>query len=266
MKRIALTLVLTLIFGFLFCGIPVQPVHAKVFWSIYIDADGSVVGTNRIRRDGDLYTLTCNFSDGIGVQKSNIVVDGAGYTLEGKSQGRGVDISGSNVTVKNMRIVNWERGINCGSGNTFIGNYLANCSFQIFGSNNTLRHNTILSGGVCILYSGINVITENNFIDFGLFVGVECPEQIVDKNYWSDYLTKYPNAKEIDNTGIWDTPYCYDWFYDGVGYTDDHPLIESVTVIEPDPAIPEFPSLIFILPIIAAISVGLLVHFKKRKR
>jgi nitrous oxidase accessory protein NosD len=26
-------------------------------------------------------------------------------------------------------------------------------------------------------------------------------------NYWSDYEEKYPDAEEIDTTGIWDTPY-----------------------------------------------------------
>jgi hypothetical protein len=26
-------------------------------------------------------------------------------------------------------------------------------------------------------------------------------------NYWHDYEEKYPDAEEIDTTGIWDTPY-----------------------------------------------------------
>jgi len=26
-------------------------------------------------------------------------------------------------------------------------------------------------------------------------------------NYWGDYEERYPNATEIDGTGIWDTPY-----------------------------------------------------------
>jgi hypothetical protein len=29
-------------------------------------------------------------------------------------------------------------------------------------------------------------------------------------NYWSDYEEKYPDAEEIDSTGIWDTPYSID--------------------------------------------------------
>jgi hypothetical protein len=29
-------------------------------------------------------------------------------------------------------------------------------------------------------------------------------------NYWSDYKEKYPDAEEIDGSGIWDTPYVID--------------------------------------------------------
>jgi parallel beta-helix repeat protein len=37
-------------------------------------------------------------------------------------------------------------------------------------------------------------------------------------NYWDDYEVKYPDAEEIDATGIWDTPYNID------GDKDDYPL------------------------------------------
>jgi hypothetical protein len=77
--------------------------------------------------------------------------------------------------------------------------------------------------------------------------------ETVDNNYWSDYLTRYPNAKEIGNSGIWDTPYEY-------LIVDSHPLMNPVSI-----AIPEFPSLIFVLPIIVAVGVGLLVYSKRRK-
>ena len=29
-------------------------------------------------------------------------------------------------------------------------------------------------------------------------------------NYWDDYEEKYPNAEEIDSTGIWNAPYSID--------------------------------------------------------
>ena len=85
--------------------------------NIYITADGSVVGTNNIQRNGDLYVLTANISGGIAVQRSNIILDGAGYTLEGYG-GTGIDLTNnlteypsiyevSNVTVENLRIMNF---------------------------------------------------------------------------------------------------------------------------------------------------------------
>jgi hypothetical protein len=41
-------------------------------------------------------------------------------------------------------------------------------------------------------------------------------------NYWSDYLTKYPHAAEIDGSGIWNTPYVIDG-----NNTDHYPLAKK---------------------------------------
>jgi len=39
-------------------------------------------------------------------------------------------------------------------------------------------------------------------------------------NYWDDYKEKYPEAEEIDECGIWDTPYSID------SDADNHPLVK----------------------------------------
>jgi hypothetical protein len=44
-------------------------------------------------------------------------------------------------------------------------------------------------------------------------------------NYWSDYQTNYPNASEIDNSGIWNTPYVIN-----ASSTDRYPLMTEVDV------------------------------------
>ena len=49
-------------------------------------------------------------------------------------------------------------------------------------------------------------------------------------NYWSDYLTRYPNATEIEGTGVGDTQ-----FYINENNFDRHPLMEPMSI-------PEFPS------------------------
>jgi len=39
-------------------------------------------------------------------------------------------------------------------------------------------------------------------------------------NYWDDYKERYPDAEEIDECGIWDTPYSID------SDADNHPLVK----------------------------------------
>jgi len=44
-------------------------------------------------------------------------------------------------------------------------------------------------------------------------------------NYWSDYSTRYPNAVEIDHSGLWNTPYVID-----VSNKDNYPLMPTYGV------------------------------------
>jgi parallel beta-helix repeat protein len=256
-----------------FCLFAFQPVKSQFLGSVYISDDGSVVGTNTIQRNGDVYTLTANISGGIQVQKSNIVIDGAGYAAKGNGEyGRGIDLSNgvgqdpsrteiNNVTVKNLKIIHCYYAISSENthNNTFIGNYIEDCDtgFWITGSsNNTLRYNTVKDcvTGISINYAGMNVITENNIINNSLLVWLST-EPMVDRNYWNDYLTKYPNAKEIGNSGIWNTPYDYGGSLGN--FTDNHPLIEPV------PVIPEFP-LFLIMPLFMVTMLLIAIVYKRR--
>jgi parallel beta-helix repeat protein len=47
-------------------------------------------------------------------------------------------------------------------------------------------------------------------------------------NYWSDYEKRYPTAKELDDSGIWDTPYVID-----TSNQDNYPLIKLWTPAPP---------------------------------
>jgi parallel beta-helix repeat protein len=268
-KKIAPIFVLIALIALPLCVVNFEFVEAQFLRSVYINPDGSVTGTSNIQRDGNVYTLTGNISGGIQVQKSYIVIDGAGYTIEGKGEGIGIDLSSNmtqgssiqinNVTVKNLRIVNcFGIGNENTDNNTFVGNYIANCDtgFWITGSsNNTLIHNTVKDcvTGISINYgSGGNVIVENNIMSsFSVWLS---PDPTVDRNYWGDYVTRFPDAKEIDNSGIWDTPYSH-----GDKVIDNHPLIEPV------PVIPEFPSWI-ILPLFIIATLLLMLVYLKRYR
>ena len=88
----------------------VQPVKAG--GTIYIRADGSVEGTDKIQRAGHIYTFTDNINDSIVVEKDNIMLDGAGYTLQGTGSGTGIDLTErNNITNKNMTIKAFSCGI-----------------------------------------------------------------------------------------------------------------------------------------------------------
>jgi hypothetical protein len=95
-------------------------------------------------------------------------------------------------------------------------------------------------GGVYLSNSSDNSIFYNNFVNNSHQAYTSGLANIWDNgsmgNYWSDYLTRYPNAAQVDSSGVWNTPYVID-----TNNTDHRPLVAPY-------AIPEFPS-ILILPL-----------------
>ena len=140
MKKTALALILimVLLFSALIVIQFTKSVTAQAYSTITIKPDGSIEGTDKIQRSDNIYTFIGNVSGSILVKKSNIVVDGAGFTLHGNGT-TGIDASNEveahpsereiwNVTVKNLRITNCHIGISCtfGGNHTFYGDYLSN--------------------------------------------------------------------------------------------------------------------------------------------
>jgi parallel beta-helix repeat protein len=155
---------------------------APIVWSaeangaIYIRADGTVDGTDKIQRDGNVYTFTDNIYGPIAVEKDDVLVDGAGYGLQGTGIGAGINLTGrTGVTVKNMEISNFFYGIylNSSLSNSlsnsiiqanFYGIYLsASSSNTILGCNITENE----SSGVWLRCSSDNEITENRITENG---------------------------------------------------------------------------------------------------
>jgi len=205
-------------------------------------------------------------TDGIVIERSNMTLDGAGYTLEGPETGesKGIKLSGrSNVTIKNIQIKKFGSGIhlysssnnsisgnniaNNGSGiwlssssnNSISGNNIANNDYGIVlssSSNNSISGNNIANNGSGIwLYSSSNNrFYHNNFIDNTqqVYNHVSGYANVWDDgypsggNYWSDYAERYPDATEIDDSGIWDTPYYIDDYNQ-----DNYPLMEPRTLL-----------------------------------
>jgi len=127
---LALTSVAVLIFA-----VDMQPIRASGI--IYIRADGSIEGTDKIRRDGDIYTLTGNITDagGIVIQRGNMTLDGAGYVLKGGNiaGSRGIAVTEeTNVTIKNMKIETFESGawIDRSTDCWITESHIRNCSYN----------------------------------------------------------------------------------------------------------------------------------------
>jgi hypothetical protein len=82
--------------------------------TIIIRPDGSVGSSNGIQREGNTYTLTTDLKSPIEIQKSNIILDGANYTLQGSGETNNlaaIVLKASNITVTNFHISNWTAGI-----------------------------------------------------------------------------------------------------------------------------------------------------------
>jgi hypothetical protein len=159
MKRTVLTL--TLILVLLFSTVALMSIvnlsSAQYFVTIIIKADGSIdPATAPISTvDNVTYTLTDDIhfdispdqTQCIKVEGFNIVLDGAGHTIQGNGAGRGIEISnpygvpisqGYNVTVKNFNVKGFERGI---SVYGFWGNIIS--GVVIAGNNVTNNYNGV---------------------------------------------------------------------------------------------------------------------------
>jgi len=252
------TLVLLLILCFATVSISqIRAVEADD--TIYIRSDGSVDGTELLQRNNNTYTFLNDISGNIVVSKDFITIDGSGYSLKGSgdSSETGIILSfRKNVTVTNLVIMDYFSGIYCkpGAGTTtnitILNNYIRNCDIGIefLGtSNNLIKYNTFKNNSIDIAInyvSGKNLITHNNL---NSYIQVWMSDQpTIDMNYWTDY-----NGTDNDGDGIGDSAY----FYHDI-LQDSHPLIEPV------PAIPEFPSWIILPLFLMATFVA--VIFKKR--
>jgi parallel beta-helix repeat protein len=152
--------------------------------TIYIRADGGIDPmTAPIQHDGNVYTFTDNIYEPIVVERSNIVIDGDGYTLQGSGFGYGLRLDGvvnvlENITIKYANIKNFTDGIRIiGSDhNTIVGNNITanhEAGISLGGSYNTVSENNIAnnSRGVYI-FGDQNIVSTNNITsnEFGIFL------------------------------------------------------------------------------------------------
>lgn len=118
--------------------------------TIYIRANGLVEGTDKITNENNVtYTFTEDINDSIVVERSNIIIDGDEYTLNGSwSLMYGFNLTSvSNVTITNVNIVTFGYAM-----------WLEGAS-QCVISNNTCTDN---EGGIWLVSSTENTVSGNN--------------------------------------------------------------------------------------------------------
>jgi len=111
---------------------------------------------------------------------------------------------------------------------------------SIDGDGHFIYGNTISQNGNCGVRTwstGGDDIHHNNFVDNGdnawswSSVGPNSWDDGSEGNYWSDYEERYPDADEVDETGVWDTPY---EIPGDAGDQDNYPLVEPFETLIPN--------------------------------
>jgi parallel beta-helix repeat protein len=152
--------------------------------TIYINPDGSVTPQPApIQQDEDKYAFTDNVYNPIVINKDDVTIDGAGYTLQGPYNGTQTDLwiigIGSNESSSNETKIPWSVGIDFpnASGNLTIRNLnIQNFSIGLYlwTPNNIIIGNSITQNLVGILLSGSNNSLTKNYIannQYGIFFG-----------------------------------------------------------------------------------------------
>jgi parallel beta-helix repeat protein len=166
--------------------------------SLLTSSKNSIIGNN----------VTANNCDGIMLDfNSNYNSIQRNYITANKNDGIDVSNSSDNGIVGNEIAANELYGIKLSSS-----------------SNNSIVGNDIKGndGGISLTNSSNNKFYHNNFTgnthqvyDYSwnnpsVFPSINVWDDGAEGNYWSDYEERYPNATEIDDSGIWDTPYVID--------------------------------------------------------
>jgi parallel beta-helix repeat protein len=305
------TALLLVTVGIVFVGLAeANPVPAPPILEVYIRSDGTVdPSTVPIQRTGNIYTFTSDLTNAtITVEGDNIVIDGAGYRLQGNGKLWNIAITlknRCNIFIKNINIRDYARSVHLAEssnviiyhnsmltdtniyldssvGNQIVGNNIT--SYNTYGiqiehgsSNNLIIENRFSDAGVAVDLNGgrDNTFYHNNFVgnDRNVVAWIGDVEANVwdngsEGNYWSDY-----NGTDAAGDGIGDTPYIID-----NGRSDFYPLmvpfnVSSITDKMPEWAnppdleepFPTVPVAAASVTVVASISAGILVYFKKHK-
>jgi parallel beta-helix repeat protein len=266
---------------------------------ITIHADGSIEPETApiSTTDNITYTLTSNFNDSIIILRSNITIDGSGYTLQGPESvpsyaGIHIEFVANNVTIRNLTILDFRVGIvfistdqnkvfGCSIMNNTYGIRGLEAMNSIISENNITENDAGISfnsgfyneiytnnitnngNGVCLQYSTYNTFYGNYFIGNTLHANVSQGEI----NFWNE---TYPIGGNY-----WSD---FETLYPSVTdiFSGEYPQSESgsdgfwddkyeINIDNNDyyPLVPEFPSLM-ILPLLLIATLLIIVTSHKQ--
>jgi parallel beta-helix repeat protein len=188
---VLLSIILTCAFAFV---LNIQYVKAAVE-TIYIKADGSIdpptapISTT----DHVTYTFTGDITACIVVERNNIIINGAGHTLQGYGNLTGLTIGYiNNVTIKNTRIKSFEKGV------------------EVFGSSDIVITSNVITNnsldGVWVGQNSSNIEISGNNVTANQDVGV-IVQLSSNGTVFGNSITKNGNYTNLMSDGVWIT-YC----------------------------------------------------------
>jgi hypothetical protein len=241
---------------------------AMAMQTVFINSDGSVDPASvPIQRSGNTYFFTGDVYACLIVNKSDVVIDGAGYTLRGALNGTPADVwigQGPNPEISNETTVPYTIGIDTASGSV-TGLTIKNLSIRDFSigmyiwtTSNTIIGNAVMDNIVGVLLSGSDNDVVGNYIannEVGMFFGTNQPGNIPlnltvshnsfnnNTNHLNGCVCKEYNMTEETHTwdngeegNYWDDYNGTDADADGIGDTpyvidvlnqDRYPLMQS---------------------------------------
>jgi parallel beta-helix repeat protein len=245
---------LALLSSAVFVGV-VKPATVTAPGTIYIRSDGSVdPETPSIQRAGDTYTFNEDIHSpfvldmsALVVEKDNIVLNGAGFSLQGVGSGLGINVtSRNNVTIENLEVKKfgvgivvwgssnstvfentltqndvgiglWQVSDNKISGNTIFANSGTGISIAGNGTLSNIVGNYLANNrvGIGFGYGTLNIIAENyiaNNVE-GIYFGGDPPILGASGNtlYGNSFINNTKQTNDIHWTNSFSKPSINTW-------------------------------------------------------
>jgi hypothetical protein len=186
--------------------------------NVIIRPDGSITPSDApITCSGDVYTFTDNLYGTVKIQKSNIVLNGAGYTLSGPYNGSQVNVwvVGEGPNQSPDLVAEYIIGVDLGA-KTVEGITIQNLNVKNFsiGMYMWTKNNTVTACGVSesilgIMLSGSNTTITNNYLAYnkqGLFFGFNGENELIPSDVHISHNGFVENVVQINGCFCEDYP------------------------------------------------------------